>query len=64
MGFMLEPISDKKKKITKTFVQLFYRLCLLSVRTIKEDEGEMDHVWHDCLLSALCGHDLLLHMAI
>lgn len=31
---------------------------------IQQDEGEMDHAGHGCLLSAVSGHDLLFHMAV
>ena len=36
----------------------------LPTTTTEQDEGEVDHAGHGCLLSALCGHDVLFHMAV
>lgn len=49
---------------TNIYKQLFFLLHMLPITTSKQDEGEMDHAGHGCLLSALRGHDLLFHMAI
>ena len=46
------------------FTNLNFFFSRLSPTTSRQDEGEMDHAGHGCLLSALRGHDLLFHMAV
>lgn len=62
--FMFMFLSCHLSTFLQTFIYIFSRFCLLSITTSKQDEGEVDHAGHGCLLSALSGHDLLLHMAV